>query len=193
MIFAPTRGTAVPHRARRAAAAAFASATVLSGIVTACASAASAAVPSDVSTRAPITAPALLCGYPLKKCPAGRINPTSDTPLGPGYLLASQATAANTGRTLPVLAYPAVAIDYVDVSTKNPFSAYVVNLPRNSTVLASVVLPSGKRAPIGIIKTSASGNAILPAMRFSRPGETLIALTRQNGQTDYIKVIAHLS
>ena len=166
-----------------------AAATLLTGIATLGAGSASA----RSSATAHSTAPALLCGYPLKKCPAGRINPTSDTPLGPGYLLASQATAANTGRTLPVLAYPAVAIDYVDVSTKNPFSAYVVNLPRNSTVLASVVLPSGKRAPIGIIKTSASGNAILPAMRFSRPGETLIALTRQNGQTDYIKVIAHLS
>ena len=191
MIFAPTRGTAVPHRARRAAAAAFASATVLSGIVTACASAASAAVPSDVSTRAPITAPALLCGYPLKKCPAGQTNPLKDTTLGPGFLLLSQDTATKVPRSDLVLAYPSHPIDYLEVSTSEPFSAYVINLPHSSTVLASVVLPSGKLAPIGIVKTNSVGRAILPAMRFSRPGMTQIALRRQDGVVEYIYIRAN--
>ena len=134
------------------------------------------------------SSPTLLCGYPLKKCPAGQTNPLKDTTLGPGFLLLSQGSAAKTPQSEPVLAYPGHAIDYVDVKTSEPFSAYVVNLPRVSTVLASVVLPSGKLAPIGIVKTTSQGKAILPAMRFSRPGMTQIALRRQDGVVNYIWV-----
>ena len=160
-----------------------AAATLLTGIATLGAGIASA--------TSAASAPALLCGYPLTKCKTGQTNPTKDTTLAPGFLLSSQATATTTKRTVPVLAYPSRPIDFVDVSTAEPFSAYVVNLPRSSTVLASVVLPSGKLAPIGIVKTTPSGNAILPTMRFSRPGMTQIALRRQSGQVDYIWVRAN--
>ena len=164
-----------------------AAATLLTGIATLGAGSASA----RSSAAAPVSAPALLCGYPLKKCPAGQTNPLQNTTLGPGYLLISQATAAKTPQSDLVLAYPSHPIDYLDVSTSEPFSAYVINLPRNSTVLASVVLPSGKLAPIGIVKTNSVGRAILPAMRFSRPGMTQIALRRQDGVVEYIYIRAN--
>ena len=59
-----------------------------------------------------------------------------------------------------------------------------------STVLASIVLPSGKEIPIGVVRTNGGGNGALPTMRFSRPGITTVKLREQNGHITVFKIKA---
>ena len=135
------------------------------------------------------SSPALLCGYPLKRCAPGQTNPVRPTPLAPGYLLASQSSADKARKT-PFMIATSSGADQEVVSTSEVVTIRVGSLPKNASALAFVVLHSGKLAPIGAVKIDAAGRTTLPALRFSRPGDTTIQLRTSNGTLYEVRVYA---
>ena len=120
-------------------------------------------------------ASAELCGYPPRQCPPGQSNPSVPTTLAPGIMLVSQADvlratvlAGRSSRTL-ASATPLSAV------TSLPMRARITGLPRRASVQVFVTM-DGKPAPIGTVRTDARGRALLPAVRFSRPGARSLQL-----------------
>ena len=134
-----------------------------------------------------ITAPsasALLCGYPPKACPSGSLNPATEATVAPGILLLARADATSAPKVPSVnarLSWP------IDVFTDEPFRAQARGLIANSPYLMFIVMSDGKRAPIGVTRTSSRGRADLPAMRLSRPGETTVILRDVDGREFTLK------
>ena len=139
-----------------------------------------------------ITAPsasALLCGYPPKACPSGSLNPATEATVAPGILLVARTDATSAVRLPSVnarLSWP------MDVFTDEPFRAQARGLSANSPYLMFIVMSDGKRAPIGVTRTSSTGRADLPAMRLSRPGETTVILRDSDGREFKLKFDSHL-
>lgn len=123
-------------------------------------------------------ASALLCGYPPKSCPAGQTNPSKDTKLGAGIVLLSQTRATRPDADRARLRQTGTPI--ADTSWPVRLSA---DLPRADTsYIVSVVLPSGAKATIGVVKSDRRGRATLPSMLFSRPGIVTFELRSSSGQ-----------
>jgi len=80
----------------------------------------------------------------------------------------------------------------MDVFTDEPFRAQARGLSANSPYLMFIVMSDGKRAPIGVTRTSSTGRADLPAMRLSRPGETTVILRDSDGREFKLKFDSHL-
>ena len=146
-------------------------------------------VPVLATETTSAASPVPLCGYPLKKCPPGEHNPAQAVGLAPGFLLASQEDATKYEGNQYVLGPPWASGPTV-VSTQSRFTAGFSVDSRNSLVLVSIVLPSGRSVPIGIVRTNTGGNGQLPTLRFSRPGITTVKLREQNGHVTTFKIKA---
>ena len=130
------------------------------------------------------SASALLCGYPPKACQKGKTNPVNDATVAPGIMLLGRDQASRVRVTTEADTVTSAAKSYrnaEEISPRRPLRAAVTTLPPNSTVLVFITMKDGKLAPIGVVATNRRGEAILPAVRFSRPGMQTIVVRTQAG------------
>jgi hypothetical protein len=146
------------------------------------------AVTASLVLVAAPSASALLCGYPPKACPKGQTNPTKEATVAPGILLLSNEDAMDT----PKLTYSArpslfpLDAPVVSVPTSDGFRGLVRNLPRDKTVIVSILMQDGKFATIGIVRADSDGYAYLPAVRLSRPEPTTFMIVTQGGGKRFV-------
>lgn len=162
---------------------------------TALAGLAAVAVSAGLVLAAAPSASALLCGYPPKACPAGQVNPSTDTTVAPGILLVSNTEGQTAVRKRTRLTHwddsPADARQ-VMVYTSETFRGDVSGLGRSSSVIVSILMKDGSAAPIGIVRTDRYGRAVLPAVRLSRPVPTTFMIVLQNGEKRYVTFIPQI-